>query len=90
MKKKPTPPNISVVESAWAAFLQEGESADTEALRADGWRTVKDLAEESGRGMNSIDHQIRRNRDKFDQKSVRVMVGGGMRNVMMYRPKVGG
>lgn len=77
--------NQKIVD-AWAAYAKDSETDDLDALRAEGWRLPADFCKSKDE-IHIIRQRMSRDR-KLDRKAVRVLNGGMLRTVIVYRPKL--
>jgi len=87
MKSKPTSPKLSVTEAAWGAFLSQHPVDDLDVLRAEGWRTVQDVAEALGQSRAAADCVLRRS-PQMERREIRAPVNGVVRRMNIFRPRV--
>jgi ABC-type taurine transport system substrate-binding protein len=76
----------SVVDSAWNAFFEarRNEGADPEQLAAEGWKSIKEIAQISGLPEPTVRTLIRR--EKFETMRVKVLTSGVRRITVFARP----
>ncbi len=73
-------------DSVWQSFKDTNEKTTVEAMRADGWRLVADVAQELGLSKQGIFDQI--NSRKLDSIKKKVYLEGKTREMRFVRPKV--
>lgn len=89
-KKKSSSPEPSVVQAAWDAFYKESETEDLDALNAEGWKTLEQVASATGRARNTVDSATKKSA-RFERRAVRVVaLNGTVRRVTIVRPKLKG
>jgi predicted transcriptional regulator len=78
------------ITAAWARVFEEAKIDDIEQLHREGWRSVYEIAEESGRTRNTIagalDSEVRAGR--FEKKLAKIKHGTQTKQVCFYRPLV--
>ncbi len=76
------------ITAAWARVFEEAKIDDIEELHCEGWRSVYEIAEESGRTRNTIaaafDSEVRAGR--FEKKLAKIKRGTQTKQVCFYRP----
>ena len=85
-RKSLAPPDLS---AAWAAVMAETKTEDIAAYRAAGWKTIGDIAEESGRHEVTIAGMMvsLTKQGKVEAKTIKAEVANRVRNYRIYRPK---
>lgn len=78
---------MSKVEAAWSAYFKAEETDDLEALRKEGWKTVKEVATAMSISRCAAQKRLESNRD-VEQKSIRAFHGGSTRTINIYRPRL--
>ena len=75
--------------AAWAAVLAETKTEDLATYRAAGWKTIQDVAEETGRNEVTIAGLLRNltKQGKVESKCIRADVGTRIQKCLIYRPK---
>jgi hypothetical protein len=73
-------------DSVWQSFRETNEKTTVEAMRADGWRLIADVAQELKLSKQGIFDQI--NSNKLDSIKKRVYLEGKTREMRFVRPKV--
>lgn len=89
MRKKTQPAVASAnITAAWARVFEEAKIDDIEQLHREGWRSVYEIAEESGRTRNTIaaalDSEVRAGR--FEKKLAKIKRGSQTKQICFYRP----
>ena len=74
------------IEDAWNAYFVEKAGEDIDDLRADGWKTIADCAEQMNVTVDSARHLLARSRE-LQRRPVKVQLDGKFRKINMYRPK---
>lgn len=82
--KKPDP-----VSKAWEDFYKANKTDDAKKLRAQGWKTIKEIAAESGASVSSVNGRLASllNARKVEKRTARLMTDRGVRDIAIYRPK---
>ena len=89
-KKKSSPSKPSVLQSAWDAFYRDTEVEDLQALNAEGWKTIDQIALKTGRPRNTVDGATRKS-GTFERRSAKVVsLDGSVRRTVIIRPKLKG
>lgn len=73
-------------DKAWADYLESNKPENIDHLRAEGWRTIQDLAEQSGESDYAIRGRMIRDK-RIESKLVRCFIGSKLRDVRIFRPK---
>ena len=75
--------------AAWAAVLAETKTEDLATYRDAGWKTIQDVAQESGRNEVTIAGMLRNltKQGKVESKCIRADVGTRIQKCLIYRPK---
>ncbi len=76
-------------DKVWRSFRESNESTTIEAMNAEGWKTVKQAAEESGYAANYINSMALRGK-KLELVKKKVNYGTSVREVNFVRPKLEG
>jgi len=76
------------ISKAWAAFYQAQKSDDSAKLQAQGWKTVRQIAEELGVSVASASSrlEIQLSAKKVERCKARLVSNRGTREVTLYRP----
>ena len=78
------------ITAAWARVFEEAKIDDIEQLHREGWRSVYEIAEESGRSRNTIavalDSEVRAGR--FEKKLAKIKRVTQTKQICFYRPIV--
>ena len=86
-KKRPTlaAPDLT---AAWEQFYQSTKEDDLDALATEGWKSMNQMVEESGKPLPTITSRMKSLVQKkvFDRKIVRALTGQGVREIALYRP----
>jgi predicted transcriptional regulator len=84
--KSLAPPDLS---AAWAAVMADSKTESFDAYRAAGWKTVQEIAEETGRHEVTIAGMMRSlsKQGKVEAKTIKAEVANRVRNCRIYRPK---
>jgi hypothetical protein len=87
-EKKTKSVAIAAIDKAWAEAFADKNVEDGDLLRAQGWKTVYDLAIETGRLANTLDGSMRVavESGKFECKKIRVFDSGKVVLMNFYRP----
>jgi predicted transcriptional regulator len=76
------------ITAAWARVFEQAKVDDIEQLKSEGWRSVYEIAEESGRIRNTIavalDSEVRAGR--FEKKMAKIKRGSQTKQICFYRP----
>ena len=76
----------SAVDAAWEEYFASCKVDDLDELRKEGWRTVYDVMEITGRARKTLDASRH-----FERKRVKIMGESGLiRNHTLLRPKIKG
>ena len=73
-------------DSVWQSFKETNEKTTVEAMRADGWRLVAEVADELGMSKQGLFDQIRCK--KLDSAKKKIYFDGKTRDMRFVRPKV--
>lgn len=88
--KTQSPLASSDITSAWKRVFENSKIDDIEQLNSEGWRSLYDIAEESGRTRNTIaaalDSEVRAGR--FEKKLAKIKRGSQTKQICFYRPIV--
>jgi predicted transcriptional regulator len=89
MRKKTQSPLASTdITAAWARVFEDAKIDDIEQLHSEGWRSVYEIAKESGRIRNTIaaalDSEVRAGR--FEKKLAKIKRGTQTKQICFYRP----
>jgi predicted transcriptional regulator len=78
------------ITSAWARVFEEAKIDDIEQLRGQGWRSLYEIAEESGRIPNTIAAALASEvmAGRFEKKLAKIKRGTQTKHVCFYRPIV--
>ena len=89
-KKKTKPVALTAIDKAWAEAFADQAVEDADLLRAQGWKTVYDLAAETGRLANTLAGSMRVavESGKFESKKIRIFHSGKIVLTNFYRPIV--
>jgi hypothetical protein len=86
-KKRPTvaSPDLS---AAWAKFYDSTKEDDLAALAADGWKSITQMVNESGKPLATITSRMKTlvPQKVFEKKIVRALTNNGVRELALYRP----
>lgn len=74
------------IEEAWGAYFAANATVDIDAMNADGWRTLQQIADITGTTGDAAKHILRRSTD-IERKKCRVVLNGQTRAINFYRPK---
>ena len=79
---------LAAIDKAWAEAFADKVVEDADLLRAQGWKSVYDLAVETGRLANTISTSMRSavESGKFECKKTRVLHQGKVCLTNFYRP----
>lgn len=82
--RKPDP-----VSKAWDAFYEANKSDDGAKLQAQGWRTVRQVADDLGVSVAAASSrlEIQLAAKKVEKRKARVVSNRGAREVTLYRPR---
>jgi hypothetical protein len=82
--KKPDP-----VSKAWEDFYKANKTDDAKKLAAQGWKTIKEIAAESGASVAAVNSRMTSlmNARKVEKRTARLMTQNGVRDIAIYRPK---
>jgi predicted transcriptional regulator len=85
-RKSLAAPDLS---AAWAAVMADSKTEDISAYRAAGWKTVEDIANETGRNEVTIAGMLRTlaKQGKFESQCIKTEIANRVRNCRIYRPK---
>lgn len=91
MRKKTQSPLASAdIAAVWARVFEDTKIDDIEQLHREGWRSVYDIVDESGRSRNTtahaLDSEVRAGR--FEKKLAKIKRGAQTKTVCFYRPLV--
>ena len=80
------------VSKAWEDFYKANKTDDAKKLAAQGWKTIKEIAAESGATVSSVSGRMVSllNARKVEKRTARLMTDRGVRDIAIYRPKNGG
>jgi predicted transcriptional regulator len=86
--KKKQPLAAPTLNDAWAAVLAEQQVEDLDALRKQGWRTIADISQATGRLEVTLAASLRvqANEGILETRTIRAKIGAKVRNVRIYRP----
>ena len=73
-------------DSVWQSFRETNEKTTVEAMEADGWRLVAEVAQELGMSKQGIFDQI--NSNKLDSIKKKIYFDGKTREMRFVRPRV--
>ena len=87
-KKKTESVALAAIDKAWAEAFAGQTVEDADLLRAQGWKTVYDLATETGRLANTLAGSMRVAVElgKFESKKIRIFHSGKIVLTNFYRP----
>jgi hypothetical protein len=87
-EKKTKSVAIAAIDKAWAEAFADKNVEDGDLLRAQGWKTVYDLAIETGRLANTLAGSMRVavESGKFECKKIRIVHLGKTILTNFYRP----
>ena len=87
-KKKTESVALTAIDKAWAEAFADQAVEDADLLRAQGWKTVYDLATETGRLANTLAGSMRVAVEsrKFECKKIRILHQGKIAITNFYRP----
>lgn len=74
------------IEQAWAAFYQANQKTTIEAMNAEGWKTIDQVAQECGLSKSRINHLAVDG--KIERTKRKVFHGGRTREVNFVRPLI--
>lgn len=79
---------LAAIEKAWSQAFASNIVEDGDLLRAQGWKTVYDLAIETGRLANTLSGSMRVavESGKFECKKIRIVHSGKTVLTNFYRP----
>lgn len=91
MRKKTEPALASAnITAAWARVFEDAKVDDIEELHREGWRSVYDIAKQSGRCRSTtckaLDEQV--DAGRFEKKLAKIKRGAQTKTVSFYRPLV--
>lgn len=88
-KKTKQPLAATALTDAWAAVLAEQQVENLDQLRKQGWRTIADISQATGRLEVTLASSLRSqaNEGTLETKTIRAKVGTKIRNLRIYRPK---
>ena len=89
-KKKTESVALTAIDKAWAEAFADKAVEDADLLRKQGWKTVYDLAVETGRLANTLSTSMRVavESGKFEWKKIRILHSGKIVLTNFYRPIV--
>ena len=87
-KKKTESVALTAIDKAWAEAFASNIVEDGDLLRAQGWKTVYDLAAETGRFASTLAGSMRAavESGKFESKKIRILHSGKIVLTNFYRP----
>jgi len=91
MRKKTQSPLASAdITAAWARVFEQAKIDDLEQLHSEGWQSVYDISEQSGRCRSTLcktlDEEVSARR--FEKKLAKIKRGAQIKTVSFYRPLV--
>jgi|688.fasta_scaffold308607_3 hypothetical protein len=89
MRKKTQSPLASAnITAAWERVFEQAKVNDIEQLHSEGWQSVYDIAEQSGRCQitlcKALDKEVSARR--FEKKLAKIKRGPQIKTVSFYRP----
>jgi len=76
------------ITAAWERVFEQAKVDDLEQLHSEGWQSVYDISEQSGRCRNTLsctlDAEV--NLGRFERKLAKVKRGAQIRQLVFYRP----
>jgi len=87
-EKKTKPVAIATIENAWSQAFASNLVEDADALRKQGWKSVRDISRETGRLENSLCTSMRAavESGRFECKKTRIFDSGKVVLMNFYRP----
>jgi hypothetical protein len=87
-EKKTKSVALAAIDNAWSQAFASNIVEDADALRKQGWKSVRDISKETGRLENSLCTSMRAAAEagKFECKKTRVFDSGKVVLVKFYRP----
>jgi len=78
------------ITAAWARVFEDAKIDDLEQLHSEGWQSVYDIAEQSGRCRNTLVNVLESevNAGRFEKKLAKVKRGAQIKQLSFYRPVV--
>lgn len=76
----------SAIEDAWKAFFESNKTVTIEQMNAEGWKTVEQVASESGLSLSRVSGII--GEGGFDVVKKKAQLKGRVREMNFIRPKV--
>jgi predicted transcriptional regulator len=88
--KKRTPVAASNITAAWAKVFEDAKIDDIKQLHREGWRSVYDIADQSGRSRNTTSNVLEAEvkSGRFEKKLAKVKRGSQIKQLCFYRPLV--
>lgn len=78
------------IQEAWASFFENTAFDDLDVFKADGWKTIEEIASQSKKSVSTVHSRIRRSPD-FEWKTITAPNHSGVaRRVTIARPKLKG
>jgi hypothetical protein len=74
------------IEKAWEAFFVSNATTTIEAMNAEGWKTIEQIAKATGKSERTINKLAYS--DTMETEKKRVPINGATRMVVFMRPKV--
>ena len=87
-EKKTKSVAIAAIDAAWSQAFSSNIVEDADALRKQGWKSVRDISRETGRVENTIFNSMRAaiESGEFECKKTRVFDSGKVVLMNFYRP----
>ena len=81
---------FAAIDEAWSQAFADNIAQDSEALRKQGWKTLSDLSNQTGRVVHTLSAIMKSNvtSGKFECKKVKVIHAGRVILMNFYRPIV--
>jgi hypothetical protein len=87
-KKTQSPLAAPDITAAWARVFEDAKIDDLEQLHSEGWQSIYDISEQSGRSRNTLfnvlDSEV--NAGRFEKKLAKVKRGSQIKQLSFYRP----
>jgi predicted transcriptional regulator len=80
----------SNITAAWAKVFEDAKIDDIKQLHREGWRSVYDIADQSGRSRNTTSNVLEAEvkSGRFEKKLAKVKRGSQIKQLCFYRPLV--
>jgi len=89
-KKTQSPLAAPNITAAWARVFEDAKIDDLEQLHSEGWQSIYDISEQSGRCRNTLFNVLESevNAGRFEKKLAKVKRGSQIKQLSFYRPVV--